>query len=75
MMMLKLTSLLASPSGQQLATKVLEMVQKENIPLDQGAKDLLDMLNKLQEGAQLSGLSVKDVVEESIALFRQKHGG
>lgn len=75
MMMLKLTQIMASPSGQRLANMVMSMVQKENLPLDQGVQDMVGFLEKLQQASELSGKSVKEVVDESIALFRSKHGG
>lgn len=63
-----------SPTGKRIGETVLRLVKRDNLPLEQAAGDVVVFMEDVERLADATGAPVKQVLEESVALYRKEHG-
>lgn len=64
---------LTSQSGKELGSKVWHLIQREGLPPEQVAGDVIGFMDQLEELSDLTGKPLKQVADEAVALFRREN--
>ena len=67
--------LLATGEGQRLISTIKRLVRSQGLPLDQVVRESVEHMEHLEALAQRTGKTVKQVADESLALYERTIGG
>lgn len=75
MTMFEMARVLGSPDGIRLVNTLRRLVRSQGLPVDQVVRNSVEHIERLENLAQLSGKTVKQVADEAMALYEAKEGG
>ena len=74
-MALEVARLLATGEGHRLVSTIRRIVSSQGVPMEQVVRESVDHMEHLEALALRTGKTVKQVADESLALYEQRIGG
>ena len=74
-MAVEVARLLATGEGHRLISTIRRLVSSQGLPLEQVVRESVDHMERLEALARRTGKSVKEVADESLALYEKTIGG
>lgn len=74
-MALEMAKLLATGEGHRLVSTIRRLVSSQGLPIEQVVRESVDHMEHLEALARRTGKTVKQVADESLALYEKTIGG